>query len=119
MRKRRVKKPIRPALPAAELEAKLMNFLREHPSCASVSGISIVYIETQGAEPNWFAHPLPRQLSDAGMRQFVAALGQVRRAFNLLQGKPGRIDQGQNPRGPVSSKRLRITRASVYRAFRA
>jgi hypothetical protein len=67
-----------------------MNFLREHPSCASVRGMSIVYVDTLGTEPNWFARPLPPELSDAGMRQFVAALGQVRRAFNLLQGEPGR-----------------------------
>src|SRR5437867_1503770 len=87
MRKKRVKKPIRPALPAAELEAKLMNVLREHPSCASVRGMSIIYVE--GTEPNWFAHPLPPELSDGCRRQFVAALGQIRRAFNLLQGEPG------------------------------
>jgi hypothetical protein len=85
MRKRPVKRAARPALPAAELEAKIMSVLRGRPACSRVRGTSIFYVETGGSEPNWFAYPVPPALSDAGMRQFVLALGQVRRAFNLLQ----------------------------------
>jgi hypothetical protein len=88
MRKNRLKKSSRPAVPAAELEAKLMELIRERPACARVMSFSIVYVETLGSEPNWFAYPLPPRVSDACMRQFVAALGEVRRAFNLLQGDP-------------------------------
>jgi hypothetical protein len=50
--KNRLKKSSRPAVPAVELEAKLMELIRERPSCARVRSFSIVYVETLGSEPN-------------------------------------------------------------------
>jgi hypothetical protein len=58
MRKRPVKRAARPALPAAELEAKIMSVLRGRPACSGVRGTSIFYVETGGSEPNWFAYPI-------------------------------------------------------------
>jgi hypothetical protein len=83
-RKKRAEKSRRLAVPAAELEAKLMDLLRQDSDCAKLRGLSIVYVGSLGNEPNWFAHPVPLQVSDRCMKQFIFALGHVRRGFDLL-----------------------------------
>jgi hypothetical protein len=64
-------------------------------------GISIVYVETLGSEPNWFAHPLPQKISDDCNHAFVVALGQVRREFDLLVGPP-------SPTSPLADQSLAL-----------
>ena len=49
-----------------------------------ITGVEFVYVGSLGSEPNWFARPLPHRVSEACMREFVAALGQVRRTHDLL-----------------------------------
>jgi hypothetical protein len=72
------------ALPAAELESKIMGMLRGLRSCAKLKGVSFVFVGSFGQEPNWFARPQPSRVSDACMREFVSALARVRREFDLL-----------------------------------
>jgi hypothetical protein len=74
----------RAALPAAELEARIMRIVQDVARGQRFKGISIVYVKSLGREPNWFAHPLPQKISDACKHAFVVALGQVRREFDLL-----------------------------------
>ena len=75
--------PPRKALPAAELEGRMMAMLRGLKECSKLKGVSFIFTGSGGQEPNWFARPQGR-ISEACMRAFVAALAQVRRQFDLL-----------------------------------
>jgi len=55
-RRRRIKLPTRIALPAAELERKMMATLRGLKECAKLKGVRFVDVGQLGQEPNWFAH---------------------------------------------------------------
>ena len=83
-RPRNNKLPPRTALPAAELEGKMMAMLRGLKECSKLKGVSFIFTGSWGQEPNWFARPQPSRISAACMRAFVAALAQVRRQFDLL-----------------------------------
>jgi hypothetical protein len=72
------------ALPASELEAKILDLIRQAGVRRKITGIEFVYVGSLGSEPNWFARPRPSQLSEACMREFVTALAQVRRTHDLL-----------------------------------
>jgi hypothetical protein len=82
--RRRKKKFTRPALPAGELEAKILELIRQNGARRKITGVEFVYVGSLGSEPNWFARPLPSRVSEACMREFVSALAQVRRAHDLL-----------------------------------
>jgi len=49
-----------------------------------ITGVEFVYVGSLGSEPNWFARPLPSRVSEACLREFVSALAQVRRGYDLL-----------------------------------
>src|SRR5690349_5841698 len=77
-RRKRVKLPPRIALPASELESKIMAMLRGLKECARLKAVGFVH------EPNWFARPLPTRISEACRRAFVTSLAKVRKEFDLL-----------------------------------
>ena len=83
MPRRRRTSTTRIALPAAELESKIMGLLRGLKVCAKLSGVSFVFVGSFGQEPNWFARPRPSRVSEACMREFVSALARVRKEFDL------------------------------------
>jgi hypothetical protein len=81
------------ALPALELETKILGPLRGLRGCARLKGVRFVYVGSLGQEPNWFAQPLPSNVSGGCRRQFVSALKRVRKEFDLLpveETAPGR-----------------------------
>jgi hypothetical protein len=73
-RRRKIKQPPRAALPAAELESKMMAALRGLKECAKLKGVSFIFVGSWGQEPNWFARPRPSRISEACMRAFVTVL---------------------------------------------
>ena len=81
---RRRTKITRAALPAADLESRIMSTLRGLKSCAKLTGVAFVFVGSSGQEPNWFARPRPSRVSEACMREFVLALARVRKEFDLL-----------------------------------
>jgi hypothetical protein len=83
-RRKRIKLPPRIALPAPELESKIMAMLRGLKECARLKGVGFVHVGSFGQEPNWFARPLPSRISEACRRAFVTALATVRKEFDLL-----------------------------------
>ena len=67
MPRRRKVKLTRIALPASELEGKILNLLRGLKECAKLKGAEFVYVGSLGQEPNWLVRPLPsriRKLAD-------------------------------------------------------
>jgi len=68
----------RTALPADQLETKIMGMLHGLRSCAKLKGVAFVFVGSFGREPNWFARPRPSRVSDACMREFVTALTRVK-----------------------------------------
>ena len=82
--------PPRMALPASELEGKIMAMLRGLKECAKLKGVGFVHVGSFGQDPNWFAQPLPSRISDACRRAFVTAFAKVRKEFDLLF--PRRLD---------------------------
>ena len=84
MPRRRRTKITRAALPATELESRIMGMLRGLKACAKLQGVAFVFVGSFGQEPNWFARPRPSRVSEACMREFVTALARVRREFDLL-----------------------------------
>lgn len=87
-RRKRIKLPPRIALPASELESKMMAMLRGLKECARLKGVGFVHVGSFGQEPNWFARPLPTRISEACRRAFVTALAKVRKEFDLLFPRP-------------------------------
>ena len=83
MPRRRRSKVNRIAIPAAELESKIMERVRDLRSCSKLRGVEFVFVGSSGQEPNWFARPLPSRVSGVCMREFVATLARVRREFDL------------------------------------
>src|SRR6478735_2983426 len=104
-RRKRIKLPPRMALPASELERKIMAMLRGLKECAKLKGVGFVHVGSFGQEPNWFAQPLPSRISDACRRAFVTAFAKVRKEFDLLWGRnpaiplPGEESAAEQP-GP-------------------
>jgi hypothetical protein len=82
--RRRKKKTIRSALPASELEAKIMELIQNGKARRKIKGVEFVYVGSFGSEPNWFARALPVRISDACKKEFVSALAQVRKDYDLL-----------------------------------
>ena len=78
MPRRRRTEITRIALPADQLESKIMGMLRGLRSCAKLKGVAFVFVGSFGQEPNWFARPRPSRVSDACMREFVTALTRVK-----------------------------------------
>ena len=87
-RRRRTKQPPRLALPAFELESKIMTMLRGDNACAKLKGVDLVYVGTIGQEANWFARTIPPQVTEACRRAFVTALAKVRKEFDLSPSQP-------------------------------
>ena len=52
MPRRRRTKITRTALPASDLESKIMSMLRELKSCAKLKGVAFVFVGSFGQEPN-------------------------------------------------------------------
>jgi hypothetical protein len=84
MPRRRRTNTTRLALPATELESRIMGMLRGLKACAKLKGVAFVFVGSFGQEPNWFARPRPSRVPDACMREFVTALARVRKEFDLL-----------------------------------
>ena len=82
-RRRRIKQPPRVALPASELESKIMKMLRGDHACAKLKGVDLVYVGSSGGEPNWFARTIPTQVTETCRRAFVTAFARVRKEFDL------------------------------------
>jgi hypothetical protein len=82
--RRRKKTFTRLALPASELEAKILELIGQGAARRKITGVEFVYVGSLGSEPNWFARPLPSRVSEACMHEFVSALAQVRRVHDLL-----------------------------------
>ena len=61
-----------------------MELIQLREARREIKGVEFVYVGSLGSEPNWFARPLPGRVSEACMREFVAALAQVRRDHDLL-----------------------------------
>ena len=87
-RRRRTKQPPRLALPASELESKIMAMLRGNSACAKFKGVDFVYVESIGQEANWFARTIPPQVTEACRQAFVTALAKVRKEFDLSPPQP-------------------------------
>jgi hypothetical protein len=83
MPRRRRTEITRIALPADQLESKIMGMLRGLRSCTKLKGVAFVFVGSFDQEPNWLARPRPSRVSDACMREFVTALARVRREFDL------------------------------------
>jgi hypothetical protein len=60
--RRRKNNSPRIALPAVELQSKMMRQLRSLKSCVKLKGVRFVYVGSLGQEPNWFAYPIPSQV---------------------------------------------------------
>jgi hypothetical protein len=84
MPRRKKVKLTRIALPASELESKIIAMLRGLKECAKLKGAEFVYVGSLGQEPNWFARPFPARVSEACKRAFVSALAKLRKEFDLL-----------------------------------
>ena len=84
MPRRRRTKITRAALPATELESRIMGMLRGLKACAKLQGVAFVFVGSFGQEPNWFARPRPSRVSEACMREFVTALASVRKEVDLM-----------------------------------
>jgi hypothetical protein len=82
--RRRKKTVTRLALPASELETKILDLIRQRGARQKIIGVDFVYVVSLGSEPNWFAQPRPSRVSEACMREFVSALAQVRQVHDLL-----------------------------------
>ena len=93
-RRRRTKQPRRPALPASELESKIMTILRGHNACAKLKGVDFVYVGSIGREANWFARTIPPQVTETCRRAFVTALAEVRKEFDLSLSQPDLHSEG-------------------------
>jgi hypothetical protein len=83
-RRKKTNNPPRIALPAPELESKMMGMLRGLKACAKLKGVRFVFVGSLGREPNWFAYPFPTRVSEACKSAFVSALAMVRKQFDLL-----------------------------------
>jgi hypothetical protein len=63
-----------------------MAMLRGLKECAKLKGVRLVHVGSFGQEPNWFAQPLPSQISEACRRAFVTAFARARKEFDLFFG---------------------------------
>lgn len=72
------------ALPANELQAKILELIQHGEARRKIKGVAFVYVGSLGSEANWFARPLPVRISENCMREFVSALAQVRKDYDLL-----------------------------------
>ena len=72
------------ALPANELQAKILELIQPGETRRKIKGVAFVYVGSLGSEANWFARPLPVRISEKCMREFVSALAQVRKVYDLL-----------------------------------
>jgi hypothetical protein len=82
--RRRKRTSTRLALPASELEAKIMELIQNGKARGKIKDVEFVYVGSFGSEPNWFARALPVRISDACKKEFVSALAQVRKDHDLL-----------------------------------
>jgi hypothetical protein len=84
-RRKSANNPARVALPATELEFKMMEMLGGSKACAKLKGVRFIFVGSLGQEPNWFAYPIPISVSGACKSAFVSALATVRKQFDLLE----------------------------------
>jgi len=84
-RRKNANNPPRAALPATELETKMMGMLQGSKACAKLKGVRFIFVGSLGQEPNWFAYPIPNSVSEACKSAFVSALATVRKQFDLLK----------------------------------
>ena len=61
-----------------------MELIQLREARRKIKGVEFVYVGSLGSEPNWFARPLPVRVSETCMKEFVSALAQVRRTYDLL-----------------------------------
>jgi hypothetical protein len=83
-RRKNANNPPRVALPALELESKMMGMLRGLKDCAKLKGVRFIFVGSFGQEPNWFAYPIPTRVSEACKSAFVSAMATVRKQFDLI-----------------------------------
>jgi len=82
--RRRKKRVDRGVLSADEIAIRIMTSIRQGGGRRSIRGITIIYVDSLGTEPNWFARPRPPKISPASMKRFVTALARVRKEYDLL-----------------------------------
>ena len=61
-----------------------MELIQLREARREIKGVEFVYVGSLGSEPNWLARPLPVRVSETCMKEFVSALAQVRRTYDLL-----------------------------------
>jgi len=83
-----------------------MELIEHHEARRKIKGVEFVYVGSLGSEPNWFARPLPVRVSETCMKEFVSALAQVRRTYDLLfDSKNGMTTLfGEPPEAAVSTE---------------
>src|SRR5689334_271885 len=111
-RRRKIKLPPRIALPALVLESKIMAMLRGLRECAKLKGIRFVHVGSFGQDPNWFAQPLPSQISDACRRAFDCLCQGAKRVRPPLwaQGRNFTAGRGEHCAEPITkAARSRIS----------
>ena len=74
----------RSALPASDLEVKIMALLSDARVRRTIKGVTIVYLGDMGRRPNWYARPSPPFIPRNCMKHFVTAFAQVRKDYDLL-----------------------------------
>jgi hypothetical protein len=85
-----------------------------------IKRVEFVYVGSLGSEPNWFARPLPVRVSETCMKEFVSALAQVRRTYDLLFDSNGGMSAlfGESPEAAVSTEAGVSTSQIAYKSPR-
>ena len=92
--------------------------LIEHAARQKIKGVEFVYVGSIGGEPNWFARPLPVRVSETCMKEFVSALAQVRKTYDLLFDSNGGMTAlfGEPPGAAVSTE-ARVSNSQIAHKF--
>src|SRR5262249_9521762 len=96
------------ALPADQLESKIMGMLRGPRSCAKLKGVAFVFVGSFGQEPNCFVRPRPSRVSDACMREFRDGSGAREKGVRL--GVGAELARVTVARGVLNQKLERLLR---------
>ena len=83
-----------------------MELIEHHEARRKIKGVEFVYVGSIGSEPNWFARPLPVRVSETCIKEFVSALAQVRKTYDLLCHSNGGMTAlfGEPPEAAVSTE---------------
>jgi hypothetical protein len=75
------------ALPALELESKMMGMLRGLKDCAKLKGVRFVFVGSLGREPNWFAYRSTYSTGHKKRPQGARSWGRPEKPGSLLMQK--------------------------------